>query len=166
MPSQVIMDCSKLMRKLGYTIAFAESATAGRMSSEFALTPESGDILKGGLVCYDARVKEDILKIPADLVEKYTPESAEVTVKMASQLKELINADIHIATTGLTRPGGSETPEKPVGTIFIHLLIHDRPVPLRRVFTGLPEEIMLQAIDLAALSITMELEKIEKGEPN
>jgi nicotinamide-nucleotide amidase len=57
------------------TIAFAESATAGCLCSEFALAPESGDILKGGIVCYDATLKETILKVPKTLIDKFTAES-------------------------------------------------------------------------------------------
>lgn len=39
-------------------IAFAESATVGRLAAEFSLTENSGDILNGGLVCYDACIRK------------------------------------------------------------------------------------------------------------
>ena len=45
-----ILTCSKLIAEHQLTIAFAESATAGWLCSEFALAPESGQILKGGIV--------------------------------------------------------------------------------------------------------------------
>lgn len=38
MPSKLIIECSKTLKELGLTIAFAESATAGRIASEFSLT--------------------------------------------------------------------------------------------------------------------------------
>lgn len=44
--------------------------------------------------------------------------------------------DIQVAVTGLTMPGGSETQEKPVGTMFIHALIKGKPVAVREVFKG------------------------------
>ncbi|MXV16720.1 CinA family protein [Hufsiella ginkgonis] len=158
MPSAIVVSCSKLLAKMGLTIVFVESATAGRLCSEFALTAESGKILKGGLVCYDACLKEDILKVPEKLIKKYTPESAEVTAELAKRLKKFIPADIHAAITGLTTPGGSETPEKPVGTIFIHVLFKDTSLAIAEVYKGTPEEIMLQAIDRVALTIISEIE--------
>jgi nicotinamide-nucleotide amidase len=127
------------------------------MAAEFALTEDSGQILKGGIVCYDAEVKEDLLGIDPAYIEQYTPESAEVTKAMAMRLKALINSDIQVAVTGLTTPGGSETSEKPVGTIFIHILVHNRALAVRRVFGGTPEQIVLMASDLAAQTLIDEL---------
>ncbi|RVT98289.1 nicotinamide-nucleotide amidohydrolase family protein [Mucilaginibacter limnophilus] len=150
MASQPILDCSKQMAEKGLTIAFAESATAGWLCSEFALAPESGKILKGGIVSYDASIKEYLLKVPKELVEKYTPESAEVTEEMAKRLGDLIKSDIQVAVTGLTTPGGSETPEKPVGTMFVHAIINGKSSPIRQEFTGNCEEIIHKTIDATA----------------
>ncbi len=61
MAEQKIADCSKLMAEKKLTIAFAESATAGWLCSEFALTEESGQVLKGGITCYDASLKVSLL---------------------------------------------------------------------------------------------------------
>lgn len=132
------------------TIAFAESATAGRLSAELSLIPDCGKVLKGGIVCYDACIKQDVLGVPESLIEKYTPESAEVTKEMALRLRKFIKADICVAVTGLTMPGGSEGPGKPVGTMFIHALIKEGSHAVREVFTGTPEEIVLQTADRVA----------------
>ena len=101
------------------TIAFAESATAGKVCSEFALIPNAGKFLKGGIVCYDAELKQSILKVPRFLIEVFTPESMEVTQAITDGLSQLINADFYVGVTGLTCAGGSETKDKPVGTMFI-----------------------------------------------
>src|ERR1700712_1922477 len=105
MAENKISKCSKLMAEQGLTISFAESATAGWLCSEFALTEESGKVLKGGLVCYDAELKVQLLKVPKDLIAEFTPESLEVTRAMAYGLMELIPSDIQITVTGLTSPG-------------------------------------------------------------
>ncbi|MCE7039087.1 CinA family protein [Dyadobacter sp. CY312] len=157
MPSKLIIECSKTLRELGLTIAFAESATAGRIASEFSLTEHSGSILKGGLVCYDAEVKTDVLGIDPVFIQGCTAESKEVTQKLATRLRNLIRSDIQVGVTGLTTPGGSETKEKPVGTIFIHFLVRDRSIAVREVFYGFPEEIVLSAADLAASTLIKEL---------
>jgi nicotinamide-nucleotide amidase len=147
MPSELLTKCSHLLKEKKLTIAFAESATAGRLSAEFALIPDCGEILKGGIVCYDACIKQDILGVPEDLVEKYTPESAEVTEDMARRLGNVIKANIYVAITGLIMPGGSESPGKPVGTMFIHAIINQKPFAVKEIFKGSPEEIVLQTVD-------------------
>ena len=150
MPSALVTKCSKIIAKNGWNIAFAESATAGRMCAEFSMTAESGKILRGGMVCYDVFMKEQILHVPHKSIEKFTPESAEVTLFLAQHASKLFNAKITVAITGLTTPGGSETPEKPVGTIFFHIITPKKKISHREVFEGTAEKIVLQAIDTTA----------------
>lgn len=138
----------------GLTVAFAESATAGWLCSEFALTDDSGKVLKGGIACYDADLKVDLLKVPQELIDKFTPESLEVTREMAHRLDKLIPCDIRVAVTGLTTPGGSETPEKPVGTMFVVALINNREISFRKVFEGGCEDIIHQTIEATAEMLT------------
>lgn len=157
MPSQIVKQCSKALADSQLTVAFVESATAGRLSAEFSMCPESGSVLKGGLVCYDAAIKESILHVPKDMLLHFTPESAEVTRELAERLQRFIPADLHVAVTGLTCPGGSETPEKPVGTMFVHLFMKGKSIGVREVFTGAPEEVVMQCIDHTAALILREI---------
>lgn len=150
MPSNLVLESCKTLADNNLTITFAESATAGSLCVAYAMAPESGKVLKGGIVCYDAILKEHILRIPPGLIRKYTPESAEVTEQLCRKLKKLINAEVYVAVTGLTTPGGSETREKPVGTMFIHMLWEEKSIGLREVYRGNPEEIINQAIDRVA----------------
>lgn len=151
MQSDTLLTCGKLLITQKLTIAFAESATAGRMASEFALIPDAGKFLIGGLVCYDACLKEQLLQVPEELIKNLTPESMEVTMAIATGLKKLIPASLHIGVTGLTSSGGSETPEKPVGTMFIHALLHGKPLfSERTIFQGSPEDIVRQSIEYTA----------------
>ncbi|CAD0008491.1 CinA family protein [Flavobacterium chungangense] len=150
MPSEIVIKCSKAIVEKGWNIAFAESASAGRMSAEFSMTEDSGKILRGGIVCYEVFVKEQLLNVPHSFIEKHTPESAEVTQILAQQASKIFNSKITVAITGLTTPGGSETIEKPVGTIFIYIITPDKKTNHQEVFNGSPEEIILQAIDKTA----------------
>lgn len=152
-----IAICSKLIAQKKLTIAFAESATAGWLCSEFALTEESGQVLKGGIVCYDASLKVSLLKVPQELIDKFTPESMEVTREMAYRLRDFIASDIQVTVTGLTTPGGSETPEKPVGTMFVVVLINGREAGFRKVFKGSCEEVIHQTIEATADMLITEL---------
>jgi nicotinamide-nucleotide amidase len=94
-----------------------------RAGSEFALTEESGKVLKGGIACYDVDLKVKLLGVSQQLIDDYTPESMEVTRVMANGVKGTIYSGIQVTVTGLTTPGGSEPAEKPVGTeLFIEEL--------------------------------------------
>lgn len=162
MPIESIVESSKRLAENKLTIAFAESATAGNLSYQFSLTPDSGKILKGGLVCYDAGIKEDILKISPEFIEKYTPESAEVTRELARRLYKIVpSADIFVAVTGLTTPGGSETSEKPVGTMFIHVVLKDQDFAVREVFAGNAEEVVMATVDRVGKLLMEALENVE-----
>ncbi len=147
MPSKKVKDCVHELVLRNYKIAFAESATAGRFAHEFACVPNSGYILLGGIVCYDVSIKTSLLNVPEKLIEKATAESAEVTRVLAENLRHHFKADVIVAVTGLASPGGSETPEKPVGTMFLHIILPQGYVAHREVFEGKQEEIILQAID-------------------
>jgi nicotinamide-nucleotide amidase len=91
-----------------------------------------------------------LLKVPQGLIDCFTPESMEVTREMAYRLPKLIPADIHVAVTGLTTPGGSETTEKPVGTMFVFALIRGQDASFRKVFSGSCEDIIHQTIRATA----------------
>lgn len=161
MASEKIAECSKHIADKNYKIAFAESATAGALASQFALAPESGKILLGGIVCYDACTKEDLFGISKEMINKYTAESAEVTKALADGLHRHFDCDIAVAVTGLLTSGGSETPEKPVGTMFIHIVLpHNRYCAHREVFEGTAEEILKKTIDKTGILLT-ELLSIE-----
>lgn len=151
------------MAERGLTIAFAESATAGWLCSEFALTEDSGKVLKGGITCYDAALKVDLLRVSQELIDRYTPESMEVTREMAHRLPNLIPSDIQVTITGLTASGGSETPTKPVGTMFVFALVKGKEASFRKVFNGSREEIIRQTIEATADLLISELAVIQKA---
>ncbi|PZR22610.1 MAG: damage-inducible protein CinA [Flavobacterium psychrophilum] len=157
MPSSLIIKCAASIAYRNWNIAFAESATAGRMCSEFSLTPDSGKILRGGICCYEIFIKEQILKVPHKLIKQYTAESAEVTLEMAKNATRFFNSNVTVAVTGLTAPGGSETEDKPVGTMFLCIITPVGTIHDRTVFSGSPEEIIKQVIERAAALITEQL---------
>jgi nicotinamide-nucleotide amidase len=162
MASETIILCSRRLAEKKLKIAFAESATAGWMASEFSLTPFSGDVLLGGIVCYDACIKQEMFDIPKAIIDTYTPESAEVTRLLAERLTKYFKCDIAVGITGLTSAGGSETPDKPVGTMFIHIkLPNNKYISHREVFEGGPEDIISQTIERAGELITDLVEKLD-----
>jgi nicotinamide-nucleotide amidase len=138
-------SCVKLLADKNLTIVFIESATAGYLAHRFSVSPYSGDVLMGGLVCYDVMIKKNMLNISSQLIDKYTPESLEVTQELVKQSPEKFEADLHVACTGLLKPGGSETEEKPVGTFFYCIGYKDEVYSFRSLCNG-PSQQKLRSI--------------------
>ncbi|WP_207427178.1 CinA family protein [Pedobacter sp. SYSU D00535] len=157
MPSRSVIACAHNLLAKNLTIAFAESASTGKLVYDFTSVPNCGTVVKGSIVCYDRSVKEQLLGIPGEIIDKYTAESAEVTSLLAQATKKLIPADVVVAVTGLASEGGSESEEKPVGTMFVHGIIKDEEWKAQFLFDGTPDEIVAQTIDAIA---TVLLEKI------
>lgn len=132
-------SCERLAEKK-LTISFLESASAGYLSYQFSLSPFSGNILIGSLVCYDLKVKEKVLKISPSFIKKHTAESMQVTKEMIKKGKKLFQSDIYVSCTGLLKRGGSETKEKPVGTFFYCIYYKGSIYEFRTVYSGQPKK--------------------------
>ena len=100
------------------TIATAESCTGGRLAA--ALNAQSGAsaYYMGSVVAYDNRIKEQVLGVKHDTLEKYGAVSEQTVREMAEGVRALMNTDYAIATSGIAGPTGG-TPDKPVGTVWI-----------------------------------------------
>ena len=99
-------------------IATAESCTGGRLAA--ALNAQSGAsaYYMGSVVAYDNTIKEQVLGVKHDTLEKYGAVSEQTVREMAEGVRALMNTDYAIATSGIAGPTGG-TPEKPVGTVWI-----------------------------------------------
>lgn len=133
-------SCAELLAQKQLTIAFIESATAGYLAHRFSLSPYSGDILQGGVVCYDGAIKTKLLNVEQALIDEFTAESMPVTEALAKNAARLIDADIIVACTGLLTKGGSETPEKPVGTFFYCIYYQNKCHSFRSLCHGQPKK--------------------------
>ncbi|OMQ10399.1 CinA family protein [[Flexibacter] sp. ATCC 35103] len=157
MPSEKVIECCRALIAKKLTITFVESASAGKLNYEFSTVIDSGKILIGGMVCYHTSMKEDLLLIPKGTIKKHSAESSIVTQLMAQNFYRFVSSDICVALTGLTTPGGSESPEKPVGTIFVHIIFPDKEIAKRFTFAGKPESIVDQVIDAVSELILEEI---------
>jgi nicotinamide-nucleotide amidase len=135
----------KKLKKKKLKLALAESVTCGMATEKLATAIGTSDVLAGSIVCYSPEVKTDLLKVPKKVIDAYTCESMEVTKILTTRLSKLIKADIHAAITGLASEGGSETKDKPVGTIFFCVRYKKKVYQDKKVFRGSPLEIRLRA---------------------
>ena len=62
-------------------------------------------------------MKEKILGVSHETLERYTAVSAETAAEMADGSRRLYGSDIAVSTTGIAGPGGG-TEEQPVGLVY------------------------------------------------
>jgi len=143
----------KSLKEMRLTLAFAESVTCGLATQKLSNYKGISDVLKGSIICYTPEIKINVLGITEKSIEQYTCESPVVTETLAHNLSMVINADICAAVTGLASPGGSETKDKPVGTIFFAVYYKRKLHHLRKRFRGTPLQIREKACECLYLFI-------------
>jgi nicotinamide-nucleotide amidase len=115
-PIEVIVG--KLLKEKGATIATAESCTGGKLASLLNKHAGSSAFYKGSVIAYSNEVKENVLKVNREYLDKYGAVSEQVVTLMAYGVKKILNTDYALATSGVAGPTGG-SPEKPVGTVWI-----------------------------------------------
>src|SRR3712207_8062195 len=98
----------------GWQMAAAESCTGGMLGHVITQVPRSSDHFLGGIISYSNAVKEELLGVPGDLLDRVGAVSAEVAEAMTGgALERFPVAELTVSVTGIAGPdGGSE--DKPV----------------------------------------------------
>ena len=119
---------SEIFTENTITLAVAESCTGGLVSNLLTNVQGSSAFFLGSIVSYSNKVKENLLNVPEKLINEFGVISAEVAKAMASGLRERIQADIGLATTGIAEPTGVDgnvDRERPVGLVYVATAIND-----------------------------------------
>lgn len=104
-----------LMQK-GWTIATAESATAGLVSAALTRTPGSSAVVAGGIVAYTIDAKAELLGVSRDLMASQGVVSEPTALAMADGVRARFGTDVGVAVTG---EAGPDPAEKDTGTMVI-----------------------------------------------
>lgn len=147
-------ETGALLKELGLTLAVAESATGGLISSSITDVPGSSDYFKGSVISYDNEIKAGILGVKEETLERYGAVSDQTAGEMALGVRKLMSADIGLSDTGIAGPGGA-TPEKPVGLFYIGLSSEQGTRVEKHVFDGNRKE-NKRAAAAAALNLLLE----------
>jgi len=140
---RVLLD---LLAERGYTIGTAESVTGGMVTARLTDLPGSSAVVKGGLIAYDSKLKQDLLGV--EDISRVVEETA--AMQMADGARELLGVDVAVALTGSAGP----TPlEKPPGTIVIAVATPEDTRAREIRYTGDRERVRVYATT-AALHLT------------
>jgi nicotinamide-nucleotide amidase len=114
----------RILKKHHKTIATAESCTGGKIAELLTSVSGASNYFKGSVVSYATAVKINVLGIPESLIEAHSVVSAEVVSEMALRVKEMMQTDYAIATTGNAGPTKGDSNAE-VGAVFIALATPD-----------------------------------------
>ena len=141
-----------LLIKNRKTIATAESCTGGLIGDRLTNISGSSLYYKGGIVAYSNSVKEKTIGVKKETLDSAGSVSEETALEMARGIRNKLNADIGLSTTGIAGPKGG-TKEKPVGLVYIAISYDRGEKVYRFVFTPYRKTNKLMTSQ-AALNIT------------
>jgi nicotinamide-nucleotide amidase len=133
--SAVEVIVAGLLKRRRLTLAVAESCTGGLVSHRITDIPGSSAYYQGAVVSYSNEIKEHVLHVRGDTLERYGAVSEQAAREMARGVREVLQSDIGLAVTGIAGPDGG-TPEKPVGLVYLALAAPDGVWVERHVWQG------------------------------
>lgn len=155
----------KYMIKTGKTLCTAESCTGGMISQMITSVPGASNIFLGGVCSYSEKIKQKLLGVKSETIEKYTVYSAQTASEMSRGALELFGADVAIAVTGVAGPGDFSK-EKPAGTVYVSVAAKDkeivRDLKVYQLADKPDRETVRRISSLKALEMVLELLAQEK----
>lgn len=117
----------KILLQQKKTISTAESCTGGSIASLITSVPGSSAYYEGSVVSYSYNIKESLLNVKQETLERYGAVSEETVKEMLAGLLYIMKTDFGIAVSGIMGPDGG-TEDKPVGTVWIAVGNKDKVV--------------------------------------
>ena len=100
------------------TVATAESCTGGLIAKLITDVAGSSGYFRGGVISYSDEVKMELLGVPEEQLLAHGAVSAQVARSMAVGVLRRTGADLAVAVTGISGPGGGSS-AKPVGLTYV-----------------------------------------------
>ena len=153
-----------LLKNKGFKVAVAESCTGGMLGEMITRIPGSSKYFQGGVISYNAQVKEELLKVPSEVIKKYGEVSRQVAELMAEEVRKCCHSDIGISITGIAGPGGA-TEKKKVGLVFMALADDKKTITQKHQLFGNRQLIRLRSSRRALNMLRMYLKEVIKDDP-
>lgn len=135
----------------GVRVAAAESLTGGQVCTALGATPGASEWFAGGVVAYTIETKNLVLGVPDDI----DPCSAECARTMAVGVRDALEVDAAVATTGVGGPDLQDGHEP--GTVFIGWARGSHAGAREFFFDGDDPQRIVEATTQAALEILAEI---------
>lgn len=113
-------EISKKLIEIDKSLSTAESLTGGLLSSRLTLLAGASKFFKGSIVAYDTGIKKQTLGINEKIINDHSVVSKEVANEMALKVRNMLDTDFSISTTGNAGPSKGDS-DAEIGNIFISI---------------------------------------------
>ncbi|MBD3246860.1 MAG: nicotinamide-nucleotide amidohydrolase family protein [Candidatus Omnitrophica bacterium] len=156
------MEIVPQLRRLGLTVAAAESCTAGYLSSLLTRTSGSSRVFLGGWIVYTPAAKRILCGLPEEEVRRVHGVSAPLAGRLAEGIRHTLHSDIGIAVVGFAGPDAPRPGD--VGTGYIGLSTARRLRTEKFFITGNRNRVRVYAARRALSLLDDELRAIRQGQ--
>lgn len=135
MDDELAREAGELLLALGWKLAVAESCTGGLLGHLITEVPGSSAYFLGGVIAYAYEVKQSMLGVRLETLERHGAVSEETAREMADGVRTRLGAQVGVAITGVAGPGGG-TADKPVGLTWLAVSTEDGTRAEKRLWKG------------------------------
>ena len=136
-------EISQILTEKKLTLSTAESITGGGIGALIVKISGASRYYMGGVIAYDNRIKNEVLKVPKSILETRGAVSRECAQAMVEGVAGLFKTDTALAVTGIAGPlGGSAA--KPVGLVYAGFYVCGKTTVKKYHFKGSRLSIMTQ----------------------
>lgn len=161
--SALAAEVGELLLARGEQLTLAESCTGGLIANLITDIAGCSSWFERGLITYSNRSKQELLGVPAEVLERHGAVSAETVRAMVQGLLAASPADWGIAVTGIAGPDGGSA-DKPVGTVWLGWQRRGGKLRMRcDRFAGDRAAVREQAADAALLTLLQMLRDASSG---
>ena len=133
------------LKELHLTIGSIESMTGGLFASNITSVPGASKVFKGSVVSYSVLIKENVVGVKKETIDKFGVVSSNVAYEMAEKGRKLLDVDICVSVTGNAGPT-AEPGEEGVGVVYLGISSKEGTRTIRKQFNGNREEIRQQTL--------------------
>ena len=108
----------KVLKEKGMVMACAESCTGGLIAKRITDVSGSSSVFNCGIVSYSNEIKERVLGVNRETLEKFGAVSEQTVREMVVGVLKISGADIAVSVSGIAGPMSDNT-SKPVGLIWL-----------------------------------------------
>lgn len=149
----VVVD---MLSSYHYTIAAAESCTAGMFTARLVNVAGASDVLNESFITYANEAKMKYLGVKEETLNTVGAVSEDTARQMAEGVAKRAGSNVGVGITGLAGPGG-ETPEKKAGLVYIGVSINGKTKVKKYQFNGNRQKVRQSAVCRAMTMVRLGL---------
>lgn len=145
-----------------WTLSTAESITGGGMGALIVKIPGASRYYMGGVIAYDNRIKNEILKVPDLVLKSFGAVSPQCAKAMVEGVASLFKTDTAVAVTGIAGPSGGSA-RKPVGLVYAAFYVCGKIKVKKYLFKGSRSSIILETKATVLEDYIKMIKNVKKG---